>query len=192
MKTSFVYAAAVAFRLKCSSCMFGYQKKGIYCSWVPSFIAFATQQRSKQLGAAFVATVLQHSKQWRALQQRDNQPFPFPFPFFSFSFFFFFCTMSPLFTLKNSGAQLPHHRPGPPPLLLLLLLLILLLLLLHHVSTVWSAAPSPPPKVAAPSPSPSPSPSFSSPSSSALLHVSTVQLREQLRSAPLLMGRTRT
>jgi hypothetical protein len=29
----------------------------------PPFIVFATQQRSKQLGAAFVATVLQHSKQ---------------------------------------------------------------------------------------------------------------------------------
>jgi hypothetical protein len=64
--------------------MFGYQKNGIYCSWAPPFIAFATQQRSKQLGAAFVATVLQHSKQWHALQQRDNQPFPFPFSF-SFS-----------------------------------------------------------------------------------------------------------
>jgi len=61
--------------------MFGYQKNGIYCSWTPPFIAFATQQRSKQLGAAFVATVLQHSKQWHALQQRHNQPFPFSFSF---------------------------------------------------------------------------------------------------------------
>ena len=38
---------------------------------------------------------------------------------------------SPLFTLQNSGARLPHHRQGPPPLPLLLLLLLLLLLVLH-------------------------------------------------------------
>jgi hypothetical protein len=31
-KRAFVYAAAAAFRLKRSSCMFGYQKNGIYCS----------------------------------------------------------------------------------------------------------------------------------------------------------------
>ena len=123
--------------------------------------------------AAFVATVLQHSKQWHALQQRDNQPFPFPFPFpfscsrwrtmersslttaqgrrpssSSSSSSSFFCTMYPLFCNVNSGVSTVH------------------------VAEQGSATPSPPPRAAAPSPSPSPSSS----SCSALLHVSTVHV----------------
>jgi hypothetical protein len=46
---------AFAFQAKHGSCIFGKEKNGIYCSQALSFIAFATQGVSKQLGATFVA-----------------------------------------------------------------------------------------------------------------------------------------
>jgi hypothetical protein len=50
----------------------------------PAFYCVCNAGTIEAAWGCFVANVLQQSKQWRALQQRNNQPFPFPFSFFSF------------------------------------------------------------------------------------------------------------
>ena len=112
--------------------MFGYEKNRFYCSWTPPFIAFGTQGLTKQLPATFVSTVLEHSKQWRALQKHrkrilNSSPSPSPSPA---------SAPCPLFYNVNSGDSTVHieeqWRHG-----------LLLLLFLHHVSTVLQRDPSP-------------------------------------------------
>jgi len=128
----FVYMAAAAFQTKRSSCMFGKEKNRIYYSWAPPFTVFVMQGWSKQLPAAFVATVLQHSKQWRALQKHKGRIQP------ALPLLLRLLLLLLLLHHVSTILQREQWRHGLPfPFLLFLFLFLFLLLLLHYIYIIY-------------------------------------------------------